>query len=626
MIGQKTIGGKYMTKLRVSDEILKQVEKPARYIGNEVNSVLKDPAKMDIRFAFCFPDVYEVGMSHLGMQILYYFLNERKDTYCERVFAPWTDMEQKMRENHIHLFALESQEEIKNFDFIGFTLQYEMSYTNIINLMDLSGIFPWSKERKEDDPIICAGGPCAYNPEPLADFIDFFYIGEGEASLDAVLEIYKEHKKQGGSKKAFLEKLLDVEGIYVPCFYDVKYNIDGTIKSFLPIHSKARKKIKKQLIKDLDKSFYPSKAMIPWVQTVHDRLTLEVFRGCIRGCRFCHAGMVYRPVREKSKEVLIKQAKQLLNSTGFEEISLSSLSTSDYGELKEFSEELLQICREAKVNISLPSLRIDKFSLNLMGKIQEIRKSSLTFAPEAGTQRLRNVINKGITQEDIIKGSRIAFEGGWNRIKLYFMIGLPTENNEDIIGIKELCDKILDTFYSIPKGKRAHTMKVVISSSCFVPKPFTPFQWEPQVTHKEFMDKQNFLKNNIKRKAIQYNYHNATISSLEGMIARGDRRVGQVIYFAWKYGAQFDSWTEKFNIENWENAFEKTGIKPTFYANRRREYSEILPWDHISIGVTKSFLIREHERALKEKTTPNCREKCEGCGAKTFQGGVCYES
>lgn len=619
-------GGKAMTQLRVKDELLLQVEKPARYIGNEVNTIKKNISKIDIRFAFCFPDVYEVGMSHLGMQILYYFLNERQDTYCERIFAPWTDMEQKMRENNIPLFALESQEDVKNFDFLGFTLQYEMSYTNVINLINLAGMPIWSRERREEDPIICAGGPCTYNPEPLADFVDFFYIGEGEATLGKVLDIYKEHKKQGASKKAFLEKLLDVEGIYVPCFYDVNYKEDGTIKSFIPNHPRAKAIIKKQIVKDLDRTFYPTHAILPWIQTVHDRVVLEVFRGCIRGCRFCHAGIVYRPVREKSKEVLMKQAALLLQNTGYEEISLSSLSTSDYRELKDFSEELLQVCRESKINISLPSLRIDEFSLDLMGKVQEIRKSSLTFAPEAGTQRLRNVINKGINEEDILNGSRIAFEGGWDRVKLYFMIGLPTESQEDINGIAELANKIVDTFYEVAKENRSKTVKVVVSSSCFVPKPFTPFQWEPQDTYKEFMDKQYSLKRRIKRKQIQYNYHDAIVSALEGMIARGDRRVGEVLYSAWKAGCKFDGWSEHFSIKKWERAFEETGIDPAFFANRRREYDEILPWDHISVGVTKTFLKREHQRALREEITPNCRQNCENCGAKGFNGGVCYES
>ncbi|MBZ4668630.1 MAG: hypothetical protein PWP07_1773 [Epulopiscium sp.] len=615
-----------MTTLRVKDELLLQVEKPARYIGNEVNSVKKDLNKIDIRFAFCFPDVYEVGMSHLGMQILYYYLNERKDTYCERVFAPWLDMEQKMREHNIPLFALESQEDIKNFDFLGFTLQYEMCYTNVINLIDLAGIPIWSKDRGEEDPIICAGGPCAYNPEPLAHFIDFFYIGEGEASLGKVLDIYKVHKQEGGSRRAFLEKLLDVEGIYVPCFYDVYYNEDGTINRFVPNHPKAKTKIKKQIVKDLDSTYYPTHAIIPWIQTVHDRVVLEVFRGCIRGCRFCHAGFVYRPVREKSKDVLMKQASLLLENTGYEEISLASLSTSDYSQLEKFSEELLEVCRESKVNISLPSLRIDEFSLDLMGKVQEIRKSSLTFAPEAGTQRLRNVINKGITEEDIISGSRRAFEGGWDRVKLYFMIGLPTETEQDIEGISDLANKIVDTFYAIPKENRAKTVKVVVSSSCFVPKPFTPFQWEPQNTYQEFMDKQYFLKSKIKRKQIQYNYHDAIVSALEGMIARGDRKVGDVLYAAWKAGCKFDGWSELFEFSKWEKAFKETGIDPAFYASRRRAYDEILPWDHISVGVTKDFLKREHERAMKEEVTPNCRQFCENCGAKRFRGGICYES
>ncbi|WP_058485223.1 TIGR03960 family B12-binding radical SAM protein [Defluviitalea phaphyphila] len=614
-----------MGNLKVKDEILLQVEKPARYIGNEINSIKKDINNIDIRFAFCFPDVYEVGMSYLGMQILYYFLNNRKDTYCERVFAPWIDMEKKMREEKIPLFALESQDDVKKFDFLGFTLQYEMCYTNIINIIDLAGIPIRNEDRGENDPIICAGGPCSYNPEPLAPFVDFFYIGEGEASLGKVLDIYKEHKKQGGTRREFLEKLLDVEGIYVPCFYDVNYKEDGTIESFVPNHKKAKPVIRKQIVKDLENTFYPSKVIIPWIQTVHDRASLEVFRGCIRGCRFCSAGMIYRPVREKSKETLLKQAKMILENTGYEEISLSSLSTSDYSQLEDFSNQLLDVCREGKVNISLPSLRIDKFSLDLMSKVQEIRKSSLTFAPEAGTQRLRDVINKGITEENILKGCKMAFEGGWDRVKLYFMIGLPTETTKDLDGIVDLANDIVNIFYNVKKNKKNRGVKVVIGSSCFVPKPFTPFQWEPQDTYKDFMDKQYYIKKKIKRKQIQYNYHDAMVSSLEGMISRGDRRVGEVIYCAWKNGARFDGWSEHFNMEYWEKAFKETGIDPWFYANRRRNYDEILPWDHIDIGVKKSFLKQEHQKALKAEITFNCRQKCNNCGAKSFNGGICYE-
>ncbi len=607
-------------------EILLQVEKPARYIGNEINMVIKKAEDADIRFAFCFPDVYEVGMSHLGLQILYYFLNRREDTYCERVFAPWFDMEEKMRENNIPLFALETGDAINKFDFVGFTLQYEMSYTNIINMLDLAGIPIWSKDRGERDPIIIAGGPCAYNPEPLADIIDMFYIGEGEVSYDELLDIYKENKKNGGTKEDFYEKALAVEGIYIPRFYDVEYNEDGTIRSFAPNNKKAPSVIKKVIVKNMDEAFYPDRQLVPLIETVHDRVTLEVFRGCIRGCRFCQAGFVYRPVREKSTDRLIKLADSLIENSGHEEISLTSLSTGDYRGFKELAETLIEKYADDKISISLPSLRIDAFSLDLMEKVQAVRKSGLTFAPEAGTQRLRDVINKGITEEEILKGCKLAFDGGWTRVKLYFMVGLPTETDEDLMGIVHLSNAIVEKFFEIPKEERkGRPISVTVSSACFVPKPFTPFQWTAQSTVEEFDKKQKFVKHNMTRKQVKYNYHEPELSSLEGVLARGDRRTGRIIVRAWELGAKFDSWNELFKYDAWLQAFEDTGLSKEFYANRERSYDEILPWDHISIGVSKKFFIDEMERAKAEQVTPNCRRQCAHCGAASFGGGVCFE-
>ncbi len=607
-------------------EILLQVEKPGRYIGNEVNMVVKNPKDMDIRFAFCFPDVYEVGMSHLGLQILYYFLNRRSDTYCERVFAPWHDMEDKMRENNIPLFALETGDAIKNFDFVGFTLQYEMSYTNIINMLDLAGIPIWSKARTEDAPIVIAGGPCAYNPEPLADIIDVFYIGEGEVKYDEFLDMYKSHKASGGTRDEFLEKALKIEGIYIPKFYDVKYKENGEIASFTPNHPDAPKKIRKVIVNDMDKVFYPDKQLVPMLETVHDRVTLEVFRGCIRGCRFCQAGYVYRPVREKGVDRLLGLADSLLKNSGHEEISLTSLSTSDYRSFRPLAESLIDKYANDSVSLSLPSLRIDSFSLDLMQKVQEVRKSGLTFAPEAGTQRLRNVINKGLTEEEILRGAGLAFNGGWNRVKLYFMVGLPTETEEDLQGIIDLSNAIVEKFFEIPKEERkGRPISVVASSSCFVPKPFTPFQWAAQSTAEEFLDKTYYVKTHMTRKQVKYNYHEPELSSLEGVVARGDRRVGKAIVRAWELGAKFDSWNELFKYDVWLQAFKDTGVSKEFYANRERSYDEILPWDHISIGVSKQFFINEMEKAKKGIVTKNCRTECAMCGAKSFGGGVCFE-
>ena len=606
-------------------EILMQVEKPARYIGNEINMVVKNPSDVDIRFAFCFPDAYEVGMSYVGLQILYFFMNRRDDLYCERVFAPWHDMEKIMREKGIELFALETGDSIKNFDFVGFTLQYEMTYTNIINMLDLANIPIWSKDRKESDPIIIAGGPCAYNPEPLAEIVDIFYIGEGEVKYDEFFDIYKEVKKNGGSKEDFYNKILKMDGIYIPKFYDVEYKENGEIKEFKPLCEDAPKKIKKVIVKDLDTVFYPEKQLVPLIEVVHDRVSVEVFRGCIRGCRFCQAGYVYRPVREKTSENIIKIARNLVDTSGHEEVSLSSLSTADYREFRSVSEGLLNEFENSSVNIALPSLRIDAFSLDLMKRVQEVRKSSLTFAPEAGTQRLRDVINKGIYEEDILRGSKLAFEGGWDRVKLYFMVGLPTETDDDIRGITKLSSDIVDIFYELPKEKRNRGVSVTVSSSCFVPKAFTPFQWAAQDTCEEFLRKQYLLKDSNDRKQVKVNYHEPAVSSIEGILARGDRRVAKLIVKAWENGAKFDGWSESFKYDAWLKALEQTGISREFYANRERSYDEILPWDHIHIGVSKRFFKEEMERAKSVLETPNCRQECSMCGAKAFGGGVCFE-
>lgn len=618
-----------MRKLALSDEILLTVEKPARYIGNEVNMVVKDLDKIDIRFCMCFPDVYEIGMSHLGIQILYDMFNRRNDTYCERVYSPWVDLDKIMREKNIPLFALESQEPIKDFDFLGITLQYEMCYTNILQVLELSQIPIYAKDRSEEDPIVVGGGPCAYNPEPLADFFDFFYIGEGETAYDEILDLYKENKKNGGSRTDFLRKVANIQGMYVPMFYDVTYNEDNTIASFAKNDPEVPDMVKKQVEMALSETVYPEKPLVPYIKAVQDRVVLEIQRGCIRGCRFCQAGMIYRPIRERELEFLKQRAYEMLKATGHEEISLSSLSSSDYSKLQELVYFLIDEFRSKGVNISLPSLRIDAFALDVMSKVQDVKKSSLTFAPEAGSQRLRDVINKGLTEEVILKGAMDAFTSGWNRVKLYFMLGLPTENYEDIEGIATLSDKIAREYYTIPKEERNGRVSIVSSTSFFVPKPFTPFQWVRMNTSEEFLEKQRFLNGKMREqlnaKSIKYNWHEAELTMLEGVLARGDRRLSKIVYDAYKAGCIYDSWSEHFKNDMWMKAFEDNNIDPLFYTSRERDFNEILPWDFIDVGVTKAFLKKEYDRAISEKITPNCRQACSGCGAISFGGGVCFE-
>ena len=619
-----------MRKLALNDEILLSIQQPARYIGGEVNTVNKDPKKVDIRFAMCFPDVYEIGMSHLGMQILYDMFNRREDIYCERVYSPWTDLDKIMREKKIPLFALESQDPVRDFDFFGITLQYEMSYTNILQVLDLAQIPLHAANRTESDPIVIGGGPCAYNPEPLADFFDMFYIGEGETVYFELMDRYKENKKQGRSRREFLEQAAEIEGIYVPAFYDVEYHEDGTIKSFRHNNSHAKETITKQLVVNMDDAYYIETPVVPFIKATQDRVVLEIQRGCIRGCRFCQAGNVYRPLREHSLEYLKDYAYKMLKSTGHEEISLSSLSSSDYTYLEGLVNFLIDEFKGQGVNISLPSLRIDAFSLDVMSKVQDVKKSSLTFAPEAGSQRLRDVINKGLTEEVILQGANDAFHGGWNRVKLYFMLGLPTETKEDMEGIAELSEKVAEIYYEIPKEQRNGKVNVVASSSFFVPKPFTPFQWARMCTKEEFIERAYIVKDKFRQmknqKSLKYNYHEADLTVLEGVLARGDRKTGALIEEAYKNGAIYDSWSEYFDNRIWMKAFETCGLSIDFYTTRERSLDEVFPWDFIDAGVSKEFLKREWLNAIDEKLTPNCRQRCSACGGMRFGGGVCYES
>ena len=619
-----------MRKLALSDDILMQVEKPARYIGNEVNAVMKNKEEIDIRFAFVFPDVYEIGMSHLGIQILYDMLNQREDIWCERVYSPWTDLDKIMREQQIPLFALESQDAIKDFDFIGITIQYEMCYTNILQVLDLAQIPLMAKDRTEDDPIVIGGGPCTYNPEPLADFFDIFYIGEGEIQLYELMDRYKEWKKSGQSKQQFLEMAAEIPGLYVPAFYDVTYDETGLISSFTPNNVHASAVIEKQMVMDVSDTYYPKKPVVPFIKATQDRVVLEIQRGCIRGCRFCQAGMVYRPTRERDVKMLKDYAYQMLKNTGHEEISLSSLSSSDYSQLEELVTFLIDEFKGKGINISLPSLRIDAFSLDVMRKVQDVRKSSLTFAPEAGSQRLRNVINKGLTEEVILEGAGQAFEGGWSRVKLYFMLGLPTETEDDMKAIAHLAEKIAKRYYEIPKEQRNGKCQIISSTSFFIPKPFTPLQWASMLNREDYIARANIVNHEMKaqlnHKSLKYNWHEADVTILEGVFARGDRRVGKALLEAYKLGCLYDSWGEHFNYELWMQAFENTGVDIDFYNLRERDLDEILPWDFINIGVSKSFLKREWKNAMDGKVTPNCRKQCSGCGMAVYKGGVCVES